>query len=402
MVRFLHIADLHLGMRITRFSQEAIAKIRQARFDALENVRKAARQPGAGFEFVVIAGDLFDDIAVAGDITRRAYELLKSFPVPVLVLPGNHDPLQPGSVWDTSLWKGNGAAESTVRVLRERMPVTVRPGVTIYPCPVLRKTSHDDPTQWIRNVPRSADDGVRIGVAHGSVMDRPNLPLDDHPISPSAPSDLDLDYVALGHWHNYKHFSGADGHLRMYYPGVHEPMRFRGDTEATGWVPYSTGGARDEFLDQGNGTALAVTIDAPGAAPRVESLAVGYHRWSLRDERINTPGELDRLIDEISAAPDKATTLLRLRLSGTLPLDSLSRVESDLKSILASYVVGELETRDLIVEPREEEVREAIGEGLLSHVFRNLQERAVDGHPQAEVSRRAMRLLYRLARNAAP
>lgn len=399
MVRFLHIADLHLGMRITRFSQEAIAKVRQARFHALENVRERARQPGADFDFVVIAGDLFDDPRVAGEITRRAYELLQSFPVPVLVLPGNHDPLQPGSVWDANPWNSATSSDSQVRVLRERSPFVFAPGVTIYPCPVFRKTSTENPTDWIKGHPQTAEDGIRIGIAHGSVMDRPNLPLDDHPIGPTATDDLRLDYLALGHWHNPKDFPDAAGIVRTVYPGVHEPMRFRGDTEATGWVPYSSGAARDEFLDQGSGSAIAVTIDAPGAAPQIETLSVGYHRWTLRDERVDTPAALDALINEVSAAPDKATTLLRLRLTGTLPLESLTRVESDLRSILASYVVGELDARDLVVEPDEAEVRAVVGEGVLAQVFRKLQERTVEGHPEAAVSRSALRVLYRLARS---
>src|SRR5438874_2743049 len=84
--------------------------------------------------------------AVAADIARRAYDLLASFPVPVLILPGNHDPLQAGSVWDVAPWREMSATSSTVvRVLRDRTPLEIVTGVTIFPCPVLRKTSHDNP-----------------------------------------------------------------------------------------------------------------------------------------------------------------------------------------------------------------------------------------------------------------
>ncbi|HVW03076.1 MAG TPA: metallophosphoesterase, partial [Planctomycetaceae bacterium] len=73
MLRFLHIADLHLGMKITRYAREASRKIQEARFQALERVRSLANSPSLGYQFVVIAGDLFDDAAVDGPTARRAF-----------------------------------------------------------------------------------------------------------------------------------------------------------------------------------------------------------------------------------------------------------------------------------------------------------------------------------------
>lgn len=399
MVRFLHIADLHLGMRITRFSQESIKKVRQARFHALENIREKVRRPDAGFQFVIVAGDLFDDVNVTADIARRAFEIFESFPVPVLVLPGNHDPLQAGSVWEIDPWRQTAAAgPQRVRVLRERTPCEVLPGVTVLPCPVFRKTSAEDPTAWIRTFPRAADSAIRIGIAHGSVMDRPNLPDDDHPIRPTAPDDLELDYLALGHWHNYKEYSDAAGRVRMVYTGVHEPMRFSGEGHSSGWRPYSSGGSRDEFLDRGPGSAVAVTISAPGAAPELEKLDVGYHKWTSREVRLHSTEELARLVDEISEARDKELTLLRLTLTGTLPIEALSRLD-DLRNVLASYVVGELDDGQLTVEPTEEEIRTAIGTGVLGTVFERLRAQAVSPETNGQlVAERAIRLLYRLAR----
>ena len=95
-VAFLHAADLHLGLRLTRFGAGTSKKIREARFQALGKIREAASEKRV--DFVLIAGDLFDDHAVDADIARRAFDLLQSFPAPVYVLSGNHDPLLSGSV----------------------------------------------------------------------------------------------------------------------------------------------------------------------------------------------------------------------------------------------------------------------------------------------------------------
>ena len=61
-VSFVHAADLHLGLRVARFSREAREKILEARFQALEKIREAVKETQA--DFLLIAGDLFDDAAV--------------------------------------------------------------------------------------------------------------------------------------------------------------------------------------------------------------------------------------------------------------------------------------------------------------------------------------------------
>lgn len=398
MVRFLHIADLHLGMRITRFSADAIDRIREARFEALENARAKVREPRSGFQFVIVAGDLFDDLRVKKSIARRAFDLLESFPVPVFVLTGNHDPLEPGSVWDAEPWSQSGAGQ--VHLLSEAKPLQPIAGCTLFPCPVLRKTSSLDPTRWIADHPRTPEQGVRIGIAHGSVMDRPHLPDDDHPIAPAAAQDLDLDYVALGHWHATKIFRDREGHPRMVYPGVHEPMRFRGDSTSSGWRPYAAGGDREEFFDDGRGTAVAVTVPAAGAAPEVELLSVGHLTWTTRNENVHSEEELDQLIAAIAEAPHPELTLLRLRVSGTAPVHALQRLE-ELREVLGRYVVGELDDSELGVEPTEAEIREVVGAGVLGSVYQELRERIAGAEARERiVAERATRLLYRLARQA--
>src|SRR5262249_44356438 len=147
-------------------------------------------------------------------------------PAPVFVLPGNHDPLLSGGVWDRPPW--NRPAQR-IRLLRETQPVEAVPGVLLLPCPLFRKTSLNDPTAWIAQAP--ANGGIRIGVAHGSLKVRENLPADDHLIARHASNDLGLDYLALGHWHSRRLFADPDGVDRTAYPGVHEPMRFQGSQE---------------------------------------------------------------------------------------------------------------------------------------------------------------------------
>ena len=404
MVRFLHIADLHLGMRITRFSDTAIDRVREARFEALERVRQEASKTERDYRFVIIAGDLFDDVRVQREISHRAFRLLESFPVPVVIISGNHDPVEPGSVWDADCW--NGDSSHRVHLFRERAPVREIPGilesvgVTFFPCPVFHKTSYDDPTAWIVDHPRKLGDGIRVGIAHGSVKDRANLPEDDHPIDPDAPTKLDLDYLALGHWHRPKTYTDASNHPRMIYPGVHEPMRFSSG-DVSGWKPYSTGGDRPEFGDDGAGRAFAVTFETADSPPTVEEIAVGRLKWRSREETLERAEQLDDLIRSVAEISQPELTLLRLTLSGTLPLEAMERLE-EVRQVLGRFVVGQLDDSDLHAKPTEEEIRDVVGNGVLKTVFDEIcaQRDAKEDGRSRVVAEQAVSLLYRYAQQS--
>src|SRR5438132_12518645 len=192
MVSFLHTADLHLRLRITCFPKEVTARIREARFQALEKIRQSAGERQV--DFVIIAGDLFDDHAVDADLARRAFDLLESFPCRVFILSGNHDPLLPSAVWDRPPW--NQPEPKRIQVLREASPESVDSAVILFPCPVLRKTSLNDPTGC--TCPAARDEStIRVGIAHGSLRTREDLPADDHLIARQAAHELKLDYLAL-------------------------------------------------------------------------------------------------------------------------------------------------------------------------------------------------------------
>src|SRR3984957_1327038 len=50
-------------------------------------------------DYVLLVGDIFDSNRQSADIVSRCVSLLHGAGRPVIVLPGNHDPLTPDSVW---------------------------------------------------------------------------------------------------------------------------------------------------------------------------------------------------------------------------------------------------------------------------------------------------------------
>ena len=101
MLRLLHTADWHLGRRFPSFPEEAQKKLSRARMNVIANILDVARRNTV--HALLCAGDLFHTPSPDPDWWRG---LLASFTKrtawsrPVLLLPGNHDPLTRDSVYD--------------------------------------------------------------------------------------------------------------------------------------------------------------------------------------------------------------------------------------------------------------------------------------------------------------
>ncbi|MBI4612953.1 MAG: DNA repair exonuclease [Planctomycetes bacterium] len=294
-VKFLHTADWQLGMKALQAGEKA-REVRAARFDAVERALRLAVDEAV--DFVLVAGDTFEDPDVDDSVIRRAVDLLEQLaPMPVFVLPGNHDPLVPGGVWERASWRQAG---DHVTLFRERTEVAAGPHVALYPCPLTQKQSGIDPTAWIP-AREAGDQRMRIGVAHGALdilPDRVNFPIDGGRAESSG-----LDYLALGDWHGL--------HLaeRIAYPGTIEPSAF---------------GERDP------GHVLVVEIDGARRAPRVRPLRVAGLRWWEANPKILDPTDVEQLERAIASlgAPEKLVLRLAPRPGDGCPEEAFAALEN--------------------------------------------------------------------------
>jgi DNA repair exonuclease SbcCD nuclease subunit len=404
-MRILHAADLHLGFRVTRFGKEVNNRVREARFQALDNLLTVAKDRQV--DAVLIAGDLFDDNHVDAATSRRAQKMLDALGIPVFIIPGNHDPLTPDSVWERPPW--NTASAGTVQVLRRPEPVHLAAGAILYPCPLTRKTSLEDPTRWIPA--RAAGDAtIRIGMAHGSLRDRENLPEDDHLIERYLVDDRGLDYLALGHWHRPARYPDRKGVIRTVYPGVHEPMRFPASAGfATGWSPYSNAaaGAADLFADDGRGRVAIVTVDRAGAEPAIEEVEVGHLSWTEETHALEREEDLAKLIENLAKRPNAGRQLLRLKLEGVLSPNALATLDeldaslsdSDGEGVLRRYFWYRLSIDGLHAAPEDDDLRQVVGAGVLRSVYQRLREDETSADESVrQRAAQALLVLYHLAR----
>jgi DNA repair exonuclease SbcCD nuclease subunit len=288
-MKFLHTADWQVGMKAAHVASRA-REVRDERVAAGRRVVDAAIAHGA--DFLVVAGDTFEDNAVDRLLVQRVADVLDRFPGRVFVLPGNHDPLCAGSVWDHPAWPRC----TRVTICRDRSPIVVDGG-TLWPCPLFEKIGRRDPTRDVP--PRDAPHGIRVGLAHGSVE---GIDAEDRyfPIARDAAERAGLDYLAIGHWHSF-----APIGPRLVYPGSPEPTKF-GERES--------------------GRAVLVEIDAPESTPKLTPIRTGRLAWQQWDESCAEPGAIDKLVERIDRMyPAVAgATLLDVSLHGPLSPDDVA------------------------------------------------------------------------------
>ncbi len=112
MVKFIHTADWQIGMKAAHVG--AVGQtVRDERLEAARRVIEAATSHRA--DFIIVAGDTFEDNAVDRVSVQKVADILGSFSGPVYIISGNHDPLVPGSVWNHPAWPSHSNLHLLIR-----------------------------------------------------------------------------------------------------------------------------------------------------------------------------------------------------------------------------------------------------------------------------------------------
>ena len=106
MVKFIHTADWQIGMKAAHVGAVG-QRVRDERLEAARRVIGAAASHHA--DFIIVAGDTFEDNTVDRVLVQKVADILGSFAGPVYVMSGNHDPLVPGWVWDHAAWQSHSS-----------------------------------------------------------------------------------------------------------------------------------------------------------------------------------------------------------------------------------------------------------------------------------------------------
>jgi DNA repair exonuclease SbcCD nuclease subunit len=377
LLRFLHSADWQLGMTRHFFAAGVQERFTQARFDAVRRLGDLARREGC--RFITVAGDVFDSNQVDRKTVARALEALKSAPVPVYLLPGNHDPLDAASVY-----RSRAFVESKpdhVHVLDDGAPRRPEPGVEVVGAPWTSKRPLEDLAARAAAALAPAEPGLaRILVAHGIVDSLAPDGGGPGAISQSAAEAAlaagRIQFLALGDRHSLT-WVGASG--RIAYPGT---------PEATDYDEVEPG--------------FALVVDLDGARVEARKVPVGSWRFIERvDVRIDALADLEALREWLEGIEDKERTVVKLRLSGAPSLSLASGLDALLSR--SGELLAALETRDqgLLPLPDDEDFSGLGFSGFAARAVEKLRAAAASGGEGAGAARDALALLVRLARGSA-
>lgn len=378
MLRFLHTADWQIGKPF-QFIQDTSKReaLRSQRVETVNSLKTIISKHD--LEFVIVSGDLFDSFTPDKSTVTKLCGAIGELGVPVYAIPGNHDHAGPGCVWEQEFFKQVQQELAPNFHLLSRPEPVIAEKVILLPCPLTRRHSATDPTEWLRQLPDDLpEDRPRIVIAHGSTQGFSSQGEED--TSPAV-NQIDLervdpaaiDYMALGDWHGTRQINP-----KAWFSGTPEQDRF----------------AKGENNNPGN--VLIVELSGRHSQTSVRMEKTGQINW------IDIP-EFSLTSDTaIAAFESKMTNLLGQRvqkdllsigLTGALSLAAHHQLEQVFEKLESRLIHLRLK-RDLLVEPSDEEMQGLINrdDPLIASVAGQLQQNMTTDPD--DIHRLALRELY--------
>ena len=205
-VILVHSSDLHVD------EDRAAAARGDDGTAGLRSVLATARALGA--HLVVLAGDTFESNQLSAAVLERAFGLFAEAELPVVILPGNHDPALPGSVFVRS-GLARLANVSVLGVTHDEAVLFPEHGLEIW-----GHAHRDYFSMAPLRGPRTRSTRWQVALAHGHYEPpetranplRPSWVFSDDEIAATG-----ADYLALGHWD--RPMRVGSGVVPAYYSG---------------------------------------------------------------------------------------------------------------------------------------------------------------------------------------
>lgn len=381
---FIHTSDFQLGMQRWFLTGEAQARFDDARLESIKRLGELAISSGA--EFIVVAGDVFERNSLSSQVTGRAREALENLPVPVFLLPGNHDPLIADSVFFTAL---NKETAPDVHVISDTEPFVLREGVEIVGAPFKARTAAYDLVADML-APLESTENIRVAIGHGQIHgwgDAEKLDAIDLKNVEDNINNGVIDYLALGDTHSTMEL-GSTG-----------SVWFSGSPETTDFKHLPDGGGESD-----SGNALVVTIEKNSASDVEVSVvkeAIGQWVFESISMDINSEEDVERFVQQLQNYPDKHRTVIKYGLRGTINLAAQTKLDSaiaQLEPVFASLKPRQ-RVMDLHLAPEDDELASLSLTGFAASALNELME-DIQSDPKS-VSRDAANLLFRLTRKDA-
>lgn len=198
-VRALHTSDVHIDN-----TADPAWALRAVVDSALER----------NVDIILIAGDLFDHARISEQTAAATKDQLARLDRPVVVISGNHDCMDEGSVYHRVDLRAAGEHVHFVRNAEGEELLYENLGLRIW----ARGIENHHPAYRPLSSYRPADpDYWSIAVAHGHYVSKGATSYRASQIRQEEIAQLGCHYLALGHWHGFLDVSAGD--TKAFYCG---------------------------------------------------------------------------------------------------------------------------------------------------------------------------------------
>jgi DNA repair exonuclease SbcCD nuclease subunit len=382
---FIHTADWQIGKPFASIEDpDNRSKLASFRVQVIHQIAQLCTEHQAAF--VLVAGDLWDSITPTKKLVSETLAAIGKIPVPVYVIPGNHDHGAMGSIWHQPFFlEEKEALSPNLQVILTSEPLDLGEAILL-PCPLLRRHEHTDLSQWLREgseVYDSLSQKPRIVLAHGSVISFGSTTFEDEEeLGYGAANFIDLsrfpmeqlDYIGLGDWHGTKQITD-----KTWYSGTPEPDRF----------------PKSNSHNQGN--VLLVKAER-GANPTVTPIKTAKLSWNKEEFHFTGDDSLDAFESVLHASLGTRVgmDLLHLSLTGSLGLEYFSNLQKKLETYQNRLLRIKLDNQ-VKVDPSMDELDSLLQstvDPLIARVAENLVVIIERGGDEGEIAREALKQLY--------
>ncbi len=374
-LKLLHTADWHLGRRFPSFDEADRLKLMRSRLDAVRRILDLAEQYAV--DAILCAGDVFDDPSPDQIWWQGLLDCLNERDRgerPLFLLPGNHDPLTPKSIWaaDSPL---RAALPAWVHIVdREGYKHILSDGAVLYASPCTSQAGSDDLAMRLP-AREPGDERIRVGMVHGRTFQAEGYQT-NFPVDPEAARKRGFDYLAIGDLHAWE----------IVPPHTNPPTVYPSSPEPTTFGEPDSGYCAVVFFRRRSRRAL------------VRQERVG--RWAWRQETASDLGALRALRED----QNLGQTVLRLTVDMEVPLaefEQVQRILGELKgteAVQGRVGVLRADVSGLRIDTEGAEILFAGLPAPLKAAAAKLKAQADGEH--GEVASRALWNLYRLVKEA--
>lgn len=224
MVKFLHVADLHIGNKFINKNETVRNKLKKSLYGVLEKIVEFSLE--SDLDAIVIAGDLFDDETIGFVSENKIFSSFKKIidsDIKIFYCTGNHDHFYRKNLYEKLKEEKNFFIFADSKIRRVNFISKSGEKVSVVGCGHENGNFNEN---MVRKYPVKLDNSITIGIAHTMVLSI-EKEVSSEKYMPCSLKDLkekSYDYFALGHIH--KRMS-LDEEKKIWYSGSPQGLNYK-------------------------------------------------------------------------------------------------------------------------------------------------------------------------------